>query len=84
VDSRLDDLDGGVVADVDGDVGRQWHLRQAKRARVRAVRRADDLEDGHHGERHVERHGADAQVDVDEGGLVAGEPTGLEGHGAAL
>ena len=84
VDGGLDDLDGGVVADVDARVDGQRHLRQAEGARVGFGGGADDLEGRHHRVRHVERHGAVAHVDVEEGGRVSGEPAWLDGDGAAF
>lgn len=43
---------------------------------------AGDLEDLLHREGVVERDGALAEVDVEEGGGVAGEPAGLDTDGA--
>jgi len=88
VDGHLDDLDGGIVTDVHGGVGREGDLRQAEGAGVGSVAGTVDLEDGHHGEGHVggtavRAVGAEAEVDVEEGGAVALEPAGLEGEGAA-
>ncbi|KAL2289250.1 hypothetical protein FJTKL_02267 [Diaporthe vaccinii] len=74
VHGQLNDLDGGVVAGLDGGVGGEGHLGQA---------------DGRdHGEAHVPGAvvgavGAEAHVDVEEGRGVALEPARLEGEGAA-
>ncbi len=76
-------MDGRIVADVEGDVGRQRDLRQADCARIHDVGGASDLEYRHHGVRVVEGLGTKTQVDVDKGRLVSDEPAGLEGKGAA-
>lgn len=88
VHSRLHDLDGGVVARLDGGVGREGHLGQAHGARVGVLGRAQDLEGADHGVAHVlgpaaRAVGAEAQVDVHECRGVALEPARLEGDGAA-
>lgn len=88
VDGELDDLDGGVVAGLDGRVDGQGHLREADGARVGVLAGAEDLEDGDHGEGHVDGTavgavGAEAHVDVHEGCRVALEPARLPGEGAA-
>lgn len=82
--SGLDDLDGSVVAYVDADVGREWDLGKAKGPWVWGDGWTGDLEGRNHGQTHVERCCAQAQVEVDEGRLVAGEPAGLEGDRTAL
>lgn len=93
VQGQLDDLDGCVVASLDGGVDREGHLGQADGARVGVARGADDLEGVDHGVAHVGRaveagselgpFVAEAHVDVDEGRRVALEPAWLEGDGAA-
>lgn len=85
---QLDDLDGGVVADLDVHVGRQRDLRQAHGAGEGVLGGADDLEGGNHGEAHVGgtvvgAFSAETHVDVDEGSRVALEPAWLEGDRAA-
>lgn len=85
---NLNDLDGGVVARLDGGVAGQRHLGQADGARVGVLGWAQDLEGADHGVAHVlgpaaGAVGAEAQVHVDEGRGVALEPAGLEGDGAA-
>lgn len=80
---NFNDLDGRVVAHVHGDVGRQRHLKQADRAGVHVVAGAVDGEHGHHVVRHVERLGAQTQVDVHERSLVSGEPSRLPANCAA-
>ena len=80
---RLDDLNGCLVAGLNGGVGREGHLRQTDGAWVGVPGGADDLEGRHHVEGHVERDLAEAHVDVEEGGGVALEPAGLDGDGAA-
>lgn len=85
---KLNNLDGGVVAGRDGGVGRQGHLWQAHRARVGVLAGPQDLEGRDHGEAHVPGAivgtvGAEAHVNVEEGGGVALEPARLEGDGAA-
>ena len=77
-------LNRRIVADLRLIVCRRRHLRKADaRPRVGIVGGADDAGDGQHGVRHVARVGADAEVDVEQGLVVAGEPAGLEGDGAA-
>ena len=79
---RLDDLDGGIIADL-RRVGRgQRNLRQAKSALPFLTGRPSDLENGYHVQRHVDGQGANAQVDVHEGRRMAREPARLHGHGA--
>lgn len=80
---RLDDLDGGVVPNVGREIGRQRHLRKAPAALVLLIAGTRDLEDWQHGEGVVEWDGACAEVDVEEGGRVAGKPAGLDADGAA-
>lgn len=85
---RLHDLDRRVVAHARARVGGKRHLRQAEGARIWVLARADDLEDGHHGEGHVGRPmvgpvGAETEVDVEEGRSVPVKPTWLQGDGAA-
>lgn len=80
----LDDLDGSVVACFNADVGREWNLGEAKGAWVRGNGWTGYLEGRDHGQTHVEGSSAHAQVDVDERGLVAWEPSWLEGDGTAI
>ena len=77
-------LDGSVVADFDGRVDGEGHLREAECARVGVLGRADELDAVEHGVGHVRGHGAETHVDVDVGGGVALEPARLEGDGAAF
>lgn len=58
-------------------------MGQAECARVWVLCGPCDLEGGHHVEGHVERHLAEAHIDVEEGGGVTLEPAGLDGEGAA-
>lgn len=85
---QLHDLDGGVIARLDGHVGGQGHLREADRARVGVLGGPQDLEGRDHGEAHVPGPavgpvGAEAHVDIQESRGVALEPARLEGDGAA-
>lgn len=85
---ELNDLDGGVVPRLDGGVCGERHLGQADGARVGVLAGPEDLEGRDHGEAHVpgaivRAVGAEAHVDVEEGGGVALEPARLEGEGAA-
>ena len=81
----LDDLYRRIVPFVHSDVGRKRHLRHAEfLARVGFIIGARDLPHLLHGQRVVAGHGAKAQVDVEEGGAMAGEPARLEGDGAAV
>jgi len=83
VDRGLNDLDCGVVAHVDRQVGWYGDLWQADRARVGLGRGANDLEGRNHDVRHVRWNCSQAQVHVDEGRGVALEPAWLDGDGAA-
>lgn len=88
MDCRLYDLDGRVVAYLHGGVCWERDLWQTEGAGVGPLAGTGDLKDGHHGEGHVGGAavgavGAEAKVDVEEGGGVALEPAGLDGDGAA-
>lgn len=65
---RLNHLDRRMVANLHIHIGRQRHLRETNRARVRLIGWARDGKRLHHGMAHVGRHRAQAHVDVDEGG----------------
>lgn len=85
---QLHDLDRRIVARLDSKVGRHLHLRQAQRPRVGPVRRAQQLPRGLEVVGEVQRSSVgpvrvQPDVDIQEGGGVAGEPAGLEGDGAA-
>lgn len=84
----LDDLDGRLVADRDVGVLGQGHLGEADGAGVRPVAGPEELDDGDHLVGHVDGPvvgavGAVANIDLDVCPLVAAEPAGLEGDGAA-
>lgn len=84
--SKLNNLDRGVIAGLDGGVCRERHLRKADGARVRVLAWAEDLEDGDHGEGHVEGTAvgpvaAEAHVGIHHCLGVALEPAWLEGKG---
>lgn len=49
----LHHLNCRIIPHLHARISRQRHLRQTKSARIRILRRSDDLEDRHHGERHV-------------------------------
>lgn len=78
MNSGFNDLDRRVVANVDGDVGRERNLREADCSWVRIVRWTDDLERGNHRVAHVRRDSSQSQVDVDQCRLVSLEPAWLE------
>lgn len=81
----FDDLNSRIVALLDSHVGGQRNLRHTDaQARVCVVGGTDNLEHGLHDERVVARSGAKAQVDIDQGLLVALEPARLKGNGAAV
>lgn len=85
---NLHNLDGGIITGLDRGVCRQRHLGDADCARVGIRRGTDDLDGRHHRVAHVRRTaaravGAETQVDVDEGGLVALEPARLKCNRAA-
>lgn len=65
---RLNQLDCRMIANLHIHIGRQRHLRETNRARIRLVGRARDGKRLHHGMAHVGRHRAQAHVDVDKGG----------------
>lgn len=88
VNGVLDHLDGGVVARLDGDVGRHGQLGNADGARVGVAAGAEDLEGRVEGLGHVvgtvvRAVCPETDVDVNVGRGVALEPAGLEGDGAA-
>lgn len=84
----LDNLKCRVVSRIHCPIRGKWDLRQADRARVRAVGRAQDLERRHQRVGHVYRAtvrpiSADADVDVKKCRLMALEPARLKGYCAA-
>jgi hypothetical protein len=86
---RLHDLNRRIIPDIDRRVRREGHLWEAESARVRVLVGPDDLEYAGHGEGHVGGTaagtvGAEAEIDVEEGGGMALEPAGLYGDGAAF
>lgn len=83
VNSGLNELNGRIVANLRRVACRQRYLREAECAGVVVVRWAGQLEYGIHGMRIVERFRSDSHVDVDEGGLVTGEPARLKGDGSS-
>lgn len=83
--SSLDDLDRGVCASGEGQIGRHADLRYAEWSTlISIVRWTRNLENGDHGVRHVWWVRANPKVDVDERRAVAGEPARLEGDGSSL
>lgn len=84
----FNDLQRDVVADLQAQVRGHADLRDAEGARVHVVGWPDDLEGVHDRVRHVggrDVAGAvDADVDVDKGEAVAGEPAGLDVQTAAV
>lgn len=81
--SSQNQLNRRMIPSLNRPVRWQRHLRQTDGTRVRHVGRATDLKSLDHGVTHVGRDRAQAHVHVDEGRIVAGEPGGLEGDGAA-
>lgn len=75
----LDQLNCGIVARADGDIGRQGHLGQTHGTGVRVIGRADDLEGWDNRVAHVVGDFTEAEVDIDQGSGVAWEPARLEG-----
>lgn len=80
---RLHHLDSRLVANFHTNIRRQRDLRQTEGAGVRVVGRAGDLEGRDDGVAHVLGGLAEAKVDIDQGSLVAREPSGLDCDGAA-
>lgn len=74
----LDDLDGGIVADVHGDVCWKRHLWYTELALVHGIRWSENLENRDHGMRHVQWLSAQSQVDVEECFRVALKPARLD------
>lgn len=86
--SKFHNLDGSQIASLDDGAGGQRDLREADGTGVGVLGRAEQLEGRDHGVGHVHGTvvgsvGAEAQVDVEEGRLVALEPSRLECDGAA-
>lgn len=76
--SRLDDLYRRIVPHDGGVVDRQWHLRETETAIIQCVAGAGDFKHGHHVQGVIEGNGPVAEVDVEEGGGMAGEPARLQ------
>lgn len=88
MNSHLHNLNRRIIPHIHRRIRWKRHLRETKRSRVWILRGSNDLEDGHHGERHVGwslvgTGGAEAEVYVEECCGVALEPAGLECDGAA-
>ena len=79
----FDDLKGRIVAHLHRRIRRKWQLRKAPSARVGVVRGSKELDTFHNHIGHVGWDSAEAHVDIDESGAVAGKPARLEGEGAA-
>lgn len=85
---RLNNLNSSKIPGLDVCANRQRKLGEADGARVRVIRRAQDLERFNHGVGHVLRSvvrsiGAKAEIDLHKSRQVASEPAWLEGYGAA-
>lgn len=80
---RLNDLDRSLVPNLSCEIRRQRHLRKTPAAVVLLVAGTRNLKDGLHRLGVVEGDLAGAEVDVEEGGGVAGEPAWLDADGAA-
>ena len=78
----LNNLNGRIVAYDSREVGRERYLRQTDAAVVQKIVGPRDAEHGLHDERVIQRDGAFAQVDVDEGVGVAVEPAWLHADGS--
>lgn len=81
---RLNDLNSRQITHIHGQAGRQRNLGQTKCARVRVCRGPDNLEGREHRVAHVWWHGAETEIEVEEGCGMALEPAWLNGNGAAL
>lgn len=80
----LNNLNGRQIAHIHRYIGGQRHLWQTKGARVWVRTGADDLKRRQHGVAHVGRSGAEAEIEVEKGRLVALEPSWLYRDCAAL
>ena len=80
---RLNNLNRRILPHNRRIINRQRYLRDADTAIIRYVVGPHDAKDGLHGQGVVVGHGADAEVDVEEGVGVALEPARLEADGAA-
>lgn len=76
---RQHHLDRRIITRAHTHIGRQRHLRHTDGTRVRVVGGTFDFKDREHGVTHVGRDGTPADVDVDEGRLMAAEPAWLHG-----
>lgn len=80
----LNHLDSGIVTSLDTDVRGQGNLRQTEGTGVGVVGRAGDLEGRDDRVAHILRDRAETNVDIDQGSLMAREPTRLDRNGASL
>jgi hypothetical protein len=85
--SQFDDLNRGLVANLDFGILGKRHLRQAHSARIGAIAGAENLEGADHGVCHVLGSVigtvcAKSHVDVHKSRFVTFEPARLEGDGA--
>lgn len=76
---RQHHLNCRIITRAHTHIGRQWHLRHTDGAGVRVVGGTFDFKDREHGVTHVWGNGTPADVDVDEGRLMAAEPGRLKG-----
>lgn len=80
----LNHLDSGIVTSLDTDVRGQGNLRQTEGTGVGVVGRAGNLEGRDDRVAHILRDRAETNVDIDQGSLMAREPTRLDRNGASL
>ena len=85
---RLNSLDSSQITGLDVCANRQRKLSEADGARIRVIRRAQDLKRLNHGVGHVHGPvvrsvGSKAEIDLHKRSQVASEPAWLEGHRAA-
>lgn len=76
-------LNRRIITRAHAHIGRQRHLRHTDGAGVRVVGGTFDFKDREHGVTHVGRDSTPANVDVDEGRLMAAEPGWLKGDSTA-
>ena len=81
---RLNHLNGRIVSHHRGVIDRQRHLTKTKASIVQFVCWPRDLENGYHRQCIIYGDVAMAQVDIEKGRSMTGEPAGLNADGTAL
>jgi hypothetical protein len=79
-----DDLEGGIISNIDRDITWQRHLRKAEGTGIWFVRRTDDLERRKQGMAHVRWDRPQPDIEIDEGSFMALKPAGLNRNRSPL